>query len=114
MTRDHAGDLGRRGKLVNIGGRDERRVLSKTLQRASGDVRIDVERLGLQDGDRILLCTNGLTDFVDDGRIADILRATSTPDEQSRALVDLAIQSQGQDDVTAVVAKYRIRPWTPR
>ena len=57
----------------------------------------------------VLLCTNGLTDVVDDARIADVLRSHRTPDDQCRMLVDLAVDAGGDDDVTAVVAHYRIR-----
>jgi protein phosphatase len=56
-----------------------------------------------------LLCTNGLTSVADDDLIAAALRSKSTPDDQCRALVDLAAGSDGADDATALVARYRIR-----
>ena len=70
--------------------------------------KIDVERCGLLDGDTVLLCTNGLTDIVDDAGIAGVLRLDRTPDDQCRMLVDLAVEAGGEDDVTATVAHYRI------
>jgi PPM family protein phosphatase len=70
--------------------------------------KINVERCGLLDGDLILLCTKGLTNVVDDGRIADMLRLHTTPDDQCRALVDLADGAGSYHDVTAVVAHYHI------
>ena len=70
---------------------------------------VDVERCGLLDGDVVLLCTNGLTDAVADDRIAHALRQPGTAEDQARALVDLAGRSGGHDDVTTVVARYRIR-----
>ena len=60
------------------------------------------------DDDLVLLCTNGLTDVIDDERIANTLRLHATPDDQCRALVDLAANSGSDDDVTALVAHYRI------
>jgi len=69
--------------------------------------RVGVERCGLLNGDVVLLCTDGLTDAVEESRIADMLRLHGTPDEQCRALVDLAVASGGHDDVTTVVAQYR-------
>ena len=75
---------------------------------STGGPRIDVERVGLLDGDTVLLCTNGLTDSIDEDRIAGVLCRSGSPDDHSRTLVDLAIAAGGQDDVTALVARYRI------
>jgi serine/threonine protein phosphatase PrpC len=54
------------------------------------------------------VCTNGLTDVVADERIAHTLRSHGTPDDQCHALVELAASSESNDDVTALVAHYRI------
>ena len=70
--------------------------------------RIYVERSGLLNGDVVLLCTNGLTDVVDDARIANALQRPATPDDQCQELIDLATEAGGEDDVTAVVAHYTI------
>ena len=69
---------------------------------------IDLERFQLDDDDRVLVCTNGLTDTVDEERIAEVLASEQSPDDQCRALVDLAMAAGGDDDVTALVARYRI------
>ena len=89
--------------------RDLHHSLSETLG-GSGAIepKIDIERIGLVDHDVILLCTNGLTDVADDERIANALRVQSTPEGQCHALVDLATNSGGKDDATALVAHYRI------
>jgi serine/threonine protein phosphatase PrpC len=94
---------------VLVGANDRHQPLTEAIGRsgASGP-RIDVERVGLVDGDVILLCTNGLTDAVDNARIAQILRSHQPPDHLSRDLVKLAIESGGGDDATALVASYAI------
>jgi PPM family protein phosphatase len=69
---------------------------------------IDIERTHLEDNDRVLVCTNGLTDVVEEARIAAILASDRCPDDQCEALVDLAEASGADDDVTALVAQYRI------
>ncbi len=69
---------------------------------------IDLERFRLDDGDRVLVCTNGLTDVVDEERIGEVLASSQSPNEQCDALVNLAMASGGHDDATAVVAYYRI------
>jgi protein phosphatase len=115
LTRDHTREPepGRTRTLAAVGGgtRDVRQVVTETLGREGpGIPRVDVERCGMLDGDVILLCTNGLTDVVDDERIAMVLTLHPTPDDQCRALVELAASSGGQDDVTVVTARYRIPP----
>ena len=68
----------------------------------------DIHRLQLEDGDRLLLCTDGLTDMVDDATIAAELQGSATSGEACQALIDLALDHGGRDNVTAVVASYRI------
>jgi protein phosphatase len=54
-------------------------------------------------GDRILLCTDGLTNEVPDDRIAAVLRRLADPEEAARELVRLAVAAGGRDNVTVVV-----------
>ena len=94
---------------VNTTARDFKHVLTATIGMA-GPIGppIDFDRLRLEDRDRVLVCTNGLTDMVDDAGIEDILTSDRSPSEQCQALVDRAIASGGDDDATALVAHYRI------
>lgn len=111
LTRDHtvAGER-RRGaaaEALNVQARDRPHALTETIGKGGPGPRVDVERCGLLDGDVVLLCTNGLTDVVAESHIANELRQPRTPDDQCRALVDLAMEANGEDDVTVVVAYYR-------
>jgi hypothetical protein len=54
-------------------------------------------------GDRILVCSDGLTRQLDDGLIADVLRTTPDPDVAAKSLITAAIGDGGRDDVTALV-----------
>ena len=69
-------------------------------------IDVDVRHYRLQDGDRLLLCTDGLTDLVSDPEIAQALTDVPNPDDACRVLVDLALLRGGKDNVTVVVAKY--------
>lgn len=72
----------------------------------------DIRRLVLQDGDRLLLCSDGLTDMVDDAAIAALLKNSETSEGACQSLVDLALQHGGRDNITAIVATYRIAAGT--
>jgi protein phosphatase len=116
LTRDHT--IGKNGTSVvstaplvdvNAVARDLRHILTNTIgMKGSTGPRIDLEQLKLADGDRVLVCTNGLTDAIDELIIAEILATQQTPDDQCRALVDLAVAAGAEDDATALVAHYRI------
>jgi protein phosphatase len=85
-----------------------RHVLTRSLGQASGDVPIDVHQGKLADGDRLLLCSDGLYDMVDDATISTILARPLTSQETCQALVDQALQAGGKDNVTVLLARYTI------
>lgn len=87
-----------------------RHVLTRAI--GIGDVggEPDVTRYKLADGDRLLLCTDGLTDMLTDELIAQELGRDASAEEVCQALVDLALERGGKDNVTVVVATYRNQP----
>jgi PPM family protein phosphatase len=88
--------------------RDLKHVVTKTIGGGAGDADVDIEQIPLVHGDRLLLCTNGLTDGVSDDEIADSLAIRRSPEEDCRQLVDLAALSGSYDDITAMVADYAL------
>lgn len=67
-------------------------------------VDVDIERVSLRRGDRLLLCSDGLYDMVGDGRIRDALTAAREPRHAAEALIQLANDAGGEDNVTVIVA----------
>jgi len=59
-----------------------------------------VGAVGLEPGDRFLLCMDGVTDGLFDSRIEDILR--NTPREAAPVLVREAIATSGRDNAAAL------------
>jgi protein phosphatase len=57
----------------------------------------------IQAGDRFLLCSDGLSDMVDEDRIAQVLRAVDEPEAAASRLVSEANLAGGIDNVTALV-----------
>ena len=118
LTRDHT--VGRRHpkrsavptapiESLTRSARDLTHVLTDTIGGRGGPgPTIDIERFHLCDDDCVLVCTNGLTDSLDEGAIAEVLSSPQPPDDQSRALVEHAMTAGGDDDVTALVARYHI------
>jgi protein phosphatase len=70
----------------------------------------DIHRFRLADGDRLLLCTDGLTDMVDDATIGALLHQHRSSKDACQALVDRALERGGKDNVTVVLADYQSDP----
>jgi protein phosphatase len=84
-----------------------RHVLLRSLGGRERSVEGDFQRAWLANGDQILLCTDGLTNMVDDAAIAAVLGGAASADEACRALVDAALEGGGRDNVTVALARYR-------
>ena len=82
LTRDHtfAQMLVDNGQLPRLRRRQLRcaHILTNAIGGSTEKVDVDVDLLRLEDGDRLLLCSDGLTDLVDDDEIADTLVAMQT------------------------------------
>src|SRR5688572_2435103 len=76
-------------------------VLSSAV---GGDLVPNVGLVDLENGDSLLLCTDGLTKHVSDERIAELL-SSGTAGLSAQALIDAAIEGGGSDNVTVVVGK---------
>jgi protein phosphatase len=84
-----------------------RHVLMKALGSPEAEADPEVHAHILDDGDGVLLCTDGLTEMVVEKTIADVLVSGATPHEVCQELVDLALTAGGKDNVTVVFARYR-------
>ena len=63
----------------------------------------DATRLSLEPGDRILLCTDGLTGMLDNRTIGTILWETEEREAACRLLIDRANEAGGRDNITAII-----------
>ncbi|MHA2610999.1 MAG: PP2C family protein-serine/threonine phosphatase [bacterium JZ-2024 1] len=80
----------------------------KVLERALGIQRetdVDVLRVTLEPMDRILLCSDGLTDEVPDENIEEILRQSPNIRANMRSLVHLANLRGGHDNITVILVR---------
>ena len=78
-----------------------RNVLQKALGAGHQIVEPQVGAIGLEPGDRFLLCTDGVTDGLYDERIQEILSLKG--EDPSQNLVQQAVINSGRDNTTALV-----------
>lgn len=85
-----------------------RHVLTSCLGGQEGKIEMEIRHLRLIDTDRLLLCSDGLTDLVTEPEIAEMMQSTAESNEACQALVNLALQKGGNDNVTVAMARYAI------
>lgn len=81
-----------------------RNVLYRALGQAR-DIEVDVYYEFLRAGDRLVLCSDGLTLHVKPDEIAELALSNEDPEVCSQALVDLANSRGGRDNVSVVIIK---------
>jgi protein phosphatase len=112
LTRDHTMLQG----LIDLGilqpeqavGHRFKHALTRVLGTGQSLGEAEVQQLTLADLDQILLCTDGLTDMVPQAMIAAIVGDSKTSEEACQRLVDAALDNGGKDNVTVVLARYRL------
>lgn len=106
LTEDHtlvnrmvqAGEITREEAEVH----PHRNVVTRALG-TEADVQVDVEDVSLMDGDRVLLCSDGLFAMVTEEQIQAILETDPDPQKASDRLVKAANRAGGIDNITVVV-----------
>lgn len=73
-------------------------------------VRVSVRTHEIAPGDRFVLCSDGLTDEVDDGQIQQALHLASQPEEAVRLLIDLATEGGARDNIGVVALHCSVAP----
>lgn len=106
LTADHSlvEELVRDGRLTpeQAAVHPQRAIITRALG-IEPDINVDLYERALETGDRVLLCSDGLTNMVRSDEIATILRRESHPARAAERLVDAANEAGGDDNVTAVV-----------
>jgi protein phosphatase len=110
VTTDHtlAEELVKQGVIQpdEVRGHRLRHVITNALGGGKEGVEVDLLRADLAPGDVLLLCTDGLTDMLDDGRVAALLTGEADPKAACERLVAEANQKGGKDNITAIVAHF--------
>lgn len=84
-----------------------RNIVVNVLGGKEAGVKGEIHQLILNHKDRLLLCTDGLTNPVERARIEEILRDISDPQKACDALIHAALKQGGPDNITVVIADYQ-------
>lgn len=106
ITRDHSlvADLVEQGRITEEEARyhPQRSVITRALG-SDPNMEPDTYRLRVESGDRLMLCSDGLSSMIEDAAIEAIMLDNPDPQEACDALVDEALAAGGLDNVTVVV-----------
>ncbi|ASB69681.1 protein-serine/threonine phosphatase PrpC [Bacillus subtilis] len=112
VTEDHSlvNELVRTGEISREDAEHHPRknVLTKALG-TDQSVSIDTRSFDIEPGDKLLLCSDGLTNKVEGTELKDILQSDSAPQEKVNLLVGKANQNGGEDNITAVLLELALQ-----
>ncbi len=83
-----------------------RHVVTNAIGGSEPGVKVEVHKIELAPDDALLLCSDGLTSMVSDGELTQILVEHTAPEDACRALVARANAAGGNDNITAIVARF--------
>lgn len=97
-------------EMVRLGKMDEESARNhpnkNIITRAIGtseDVKIDIFERQVHAGEYIVLCSDGLTNMVEDSVILEVLHGTGSLADKTERLVELANQNGGRDNITVTI-----------
>jgi protein phosphatase len=106
VTEDHSlvEQLVREGQLSpeEAAVHPQRAVITRALG-IEPDVEVDVYEVDLHPGDRLLLCSDGLSNMVRGPQLEALLREQGDPQQAAEMLVDAANAAGGDDNITVVI-----------
>jgi protein phosphatase len=111
LTTDHTAERQRIDPVRATPAADIRNDFTHVVTKLVGggpDLDAAIEHVDLLSGDRLVLCTNGLTDAVGLNDIAATLSLQRRPEDDCQRLIELAAAARSADDVTVIVADYQL------
>ena len=83
-----------------------RHLITNAVGGPNKGVKVEARALVIQAGDRVLLCSDGLTEMLDSDAIMAVLEAEPLPENAARALLTQANDAGGRDNITVLVARF--------
>lgn len=106
ITRDHSyvQEMVRRGELDEKDARvhPDRNIITRAVG-GGNPLEIDFFEVELKESDRVLMCSDGLTDMIEDEEIFSILKEKESTEEGIECLIETANENGGNDNITVVV-----------
>ena len=106
ITRDHSlvEEMVRMGGIAREEARNhpDKNIITRAIG-ARDTIEIDFFHEELKSGDIVLMCSDGLTNMLEDDEIGRILKGQGTIEERAEELIDAANQNGGRDNIAVIV-----------
>ena len=110
LTKDHTlvAEMVRSGAIRKdqAAGHHLRNVITNVVGGPTLGVKVEARAFQLQAGDRLLLCSDGLTEMVNNDVISATLDAEAVPESAAKKLLAQANEAGGRDNITVLVARF--------
>jgi PPM family protein phosphatase len=110
LTQDHTltADMVRRGALRpdQVPGHRLRHIITNVVGGPERGVKVEARALEVQAGDRLVLCSDGLTEMVTNEAITATLNAEPAPEIAAKQLLAQANDGGGRDNITLLIARF--------
>jgi len=108
ITRDHSmvQEMVRAGKIQETEAKTHKN--KNIITRAIGalpEVEVDYFEVSVRDGDKLLLCSDGLTNMVEDSAILEVIHSANSNVDAVKELITKANQNGGLDNITALLVE---------
>ncbi|MGZ4162189.1 MAG: Stp1/IreP family PP2C-type Ser/Thr phosphatase [Neobacillus sp.] len=109
LTEDHTlvNELVRTGQITKEDA--EHHPRKNVILRALGteeDVKIDLKTIMFEEGDFLLLCSDGLSNKVHEKDMIQILQSNDSLEHRAAALINLANENGGEDNITLIILEF--------
>ena len=106
ITRDHSlvEEMVSNGTIDRAQARthEKKNVITRAIG-GSEDVMADFFEVELGKNDTVFMCSDGLTNMIEDTQIASILNSSREIDERAQMLIDLANERGGKDNISIII-----------
>jgi protein phosphatase len=114
VTHDHSvtADMVRRGVLrpEDVAKHFLRHVITNVVGGNVAGIEVEAHALKVKAGDRLLMCSDGLTEMLSAEAISSVLSTEPDPEAACRRLLTLANEAGGRDNITAVIVRFDPAP----
>jgi PPM family protein phosphatase len=106
ITKDHSlvAELVKNGGITEEEAKThpQRNVLTRALGTQGLD-EVEIKEISITRGDKLLLCTDGLSGLLDDNDLKILLNKAETPQDTVNILIDTANERGGPDNITVIL-----------
>src|SRR5947207_10702402 len=117
LTEDHTllARLLAAGIEVDVSGEGSRfRSMLTNALGIGNEVKVSTFVVPLADGDRFLLCSDGISEYVPEAEVGEVLTKQPSPARAAQKLIELALERGGADNATAIVVRVLEAGETPQ